>query len=207
MKRLFQNKRFLVVGIWIIVFSNFLPLLASAASPSTLYPYDAISVNGAEKDKESLGLERRTDAAATYIITLKSRMDGKLSVEKNADVTLAQLTTAEQKDAGSPVVAMHQEAGKEYADLELKKGESASFTVTLQEKGTLQELDALFTPAPHKTDFTVVAEAEPTIQPFAFKLFDIKTVETPAALSTSTSSASTGSSATSARAGTTTTSK
>ncbi|MCI1902566.1 MAG: DUF285 domain-containing protein [Enterococcaceae bacterium] len=204
MKRLFQNKRFLVVGIWIIVFSNFLPLLASAASPSTLYPYDAISVNGAEKDKESLVLERRTDAAATYVITLKSRMDGKLSVEKNPDAILAQLATAEQKNTGSPVVAMHQEAGKEYADLELKKGESVSFTVTLQEKGTLQELDALFTPAPLETDFTV-AEAEPVIQPFAFKLFEIKTAATPAALSTSASSASTGPSTTSARAGTTTT--
>lgn len=205
MKGLFKSKGWLIVGVMVIVFSSFLPLLTFAQTESSLYPYDAISVDGQEKEKTALALERKTDASSGYVITLKASMDGKLSVEKAPDAAIEQLSVEEQKSAANPVVVTtHQEEGKEYTDLQLKKGESASFKVTLQEKGTLKELDALFTPDP-KTDLEAPAETEPAVQPFTFKLFDIKTAET-TPTTTSASSSSTTSSTTSSTETSTTTS-
>ncbi|MCI1902926.1 MAG: DUF285 domain-containing protein [Enterococcaceae bacterium] len=205
MKGLFKNKGWLMLGVLIIVFSSFLPLLTFAQTESSLYPYDAISVDGQEKEKTTLALEHKTDASSSYVITLKASMDGKLSVEKAPDAAIEQLAAEEQKSAANPVVVTtHQEEGKEYTDLQLKKGESASFKVTLQEKGTLKELDALFTPDP-KTDLAAPAETEPAVQPFTFKLFDIKTAET-TPTTTSASSNSTTSSTTSSTETSTTTS-
>ncbi|MDM8212370.1 BspA family leucine-rich repeat surface protein [Enterococcus hirae] len=174
MKELIERKGCFLIGILIIVFSNFLPFLAFAQDEVPLFPYDTVQVDGEEKEKSKLVLERKKGTPTVHVISLKGNRDGKLSITKTSEFLIEPL-------AAETNMTTRQEDGKEIIEIPLSQGKVTSFKLTLTGEGTAQALNATFAPTEKETLTQGPTEPQLALAPFTFQLAEIKTLaETPA---------------------------
>lgn len=186
MKELIERKGCFLIGILIIVLSNFLPFLAFAQDEVPLFPYDTVQVDGEEKEKSKLVLERKKGTSTAHSISLKGNANGKLSIAKTSEFMVEPLT-AEQTN-----ITTRQEDGKEVVEIPLSQGKVTSFKLTLTGEGTAQALNATFAPTEKETLPQDLAEPQLALVPFTFQLAEIKTLaETPAETSSSSTTRTT----------------
>ncbi|MDM8212369.1 BspA family leucine-rich repeat surface protein [Enterococcus hirae] len=185
MKELVQKRIAVIVGILFIVLSNFLPFLAFAQDEVPLFPYDTVQVDGEEKEKNAVVLERKKGTSTAHIISLKGNADGKLSITKTSEFMVEPL-------AAETNITTRQEDGKEIIEIPLIQGKVTSFKLTLTGEGTSQALNATFTPTEKETLPEDLAEPQLALAPFTFQLAEIKTMaETPAETSSSSAAKTT----------------
>ncbi|MCI1902925.1 MAG: DUF285 domain-containing protein [Enterococcaceae bacterium] len=185
MKRLVQKRIAGIAGILFIVFSNFLPFLASAQDEVPLFPYDTVQVDGEEKEKSKLVLERKKGTPAAHIISLKGNRDGKLSIAKTSEFLIEPLKAETN-------ITTRQEDGKEVVEIPLSQGKVTSFKLTLAGEGTAQALNATFAPTEKETPPQGPTEPQLALAPFVFQLAEIKTLaEAPVETSSSSTTRTT----------------
>lgn len=180
MKELIERKGCFLIGILIIVLSNFLPFLAFAQDEAPLFPYDTVQVDGEEKEKNTLVLERKKGTPTAHIISLKGNRDGKLSIAKTSEFLIEPLTAETN-------ITTRQEDGKEVVEIPLSQGKVTSFKLTLTGEGTAQALNATFAPFEKETRSQGPAEPQLALAPFVFQLAEIKTLTETSVVTSSSS--------------------